>query len=184
MICKNYNHSDILNNELHANLSREQVKEQMYGKWRGAWKCIFGEGKFSLEEMQHLSIEKKKYQQIFLLHLKLIDGCRIFLQHFFNKIFYWLLFCNNFNIDFVLYNLNIRKYFMAIVRLMMLIKQTKSWNIFKSCRKACKKYFRLHCFEDAPKVVEAAANANMQCVVIKQCTNKMNLLLIKTPLHL
>lgn len=163
--------SDILNNELHANLSREQVKEQMYGKNEEVLVRIFGEGKFSLEEMQHLSIEKeKKYQQIFLPHLKLIDGLQDFLQQSIQQNILLAIgsAAINFNIDFVLDNLNIRKYFAAIVSADDVDKSKPNPETYlKVAEKLQKNTSDCIVFEDAPKGVEAAANANMQCVVIK-----------------
>ncbi|MDQ6813276.1 MAG: HAD family phosphatase, partial [Bacteroidota bacterium] len=102
--------SDILNNELNANLTTEQVKKEMYGKNLEVLVRVFGEDRFTMEEMNLLSIEKeKRYQKAFLPELKLISGLSRFLE---------LVKAKNikmgigsaaipFNIDFVLDNLHI-----------------------------------------------------------------------------
>ena len=66
---------DILNNDLGASLSKEEVKQQMYGKNHELLVRIFGENRFTVEEMNALSFEKeKRYQQAYLPKLALIPG--------------------------------------------------------------------------------------------------------------
>jgi len=68
----------LLNNDLNAGLNHEEVKSQMYGKNSELLIRVFGEQKFSEEEMDFWSIEKeKRYQKEYLPHMKLIDGLRI-----------------------------------------------------------------------------------------------------------
>ena len=50
----------VLNNDLGANLSWEEVKSHMYGKNTELLVRVFGPDRFTDEEMNHLSIEKEK----------------------------------------------------------------------------------------------------------------------------
>ena len=57
---------DMLNNELGARLSWEQVKQEMYGKNEELLMRVFGKDRFSTDEMQHWSLEKeRRYQAAF-----------------------------------------------------------------------------------------------------------------------
>jgi beta-phosphoglucomutase-like phosphatase (HAD superfamily) len=72
---------DILNGNLRAGLSREQVKNQMYGKNGELLERIFGKGHFTDTQVITLSAEKeKRYRQAFRPHLALIDGLPAFLK--------------------------------------------------------------------------------------------------------
>src|SRR5436305_9395026 len=65
----------VLNDELGAGLTREQVKSHMYGKNSELLIRVFGKDKFTREEMDRISIEKeKRYQQEYRPHLQLIPG--------------------------------------------------------------------------------------------------------------
>ena len=108
----------ILNDDLGANLSWEEVKSHMYGKNSELLIRIFGKDRFTPEEMDRLSIEKeKRYQQEYKPHLKLIPGLQQFLEkaHALNIPMAIGSAAIMFNIDFVLDNLNIRHFFKAIV---------------------------------------------------------------------
>jgi hypothetical protein len=50
---------DILNDELKAGLTREQVERQMYGKNEELLVRVFGEGRFTGEEMATISRKKE-----------------------------------------------------------------------------------------------------------------------------
>ena len=54
---------NIVNNTLNAGLTFEQVKVQMYGKNEELLVRIFGEGKFTNEEMASLSMQKEQQYQ-------------------------------------------------------------------------------------------------------------------------
>jgi HAD superfamily hydrolase (TIGR01509 family) len=161
---------EILNNDLHAGLSSEAVKKEMYGKNSELLVRIFGEGRFTNEEMDKWSLEKeRRYQQAYLPELRLIDGLDAFLAHAKKK--GTLLAIGsaaiNFNIDFVLDNLGIRHYFSAIVSADdVTISKPHPETYLKLAGMLKVKPAECLVFEDAPKGVEAAANAGMQSVVI------------------
>ena len=162
--------SDILNNDLKAGLSGEAVKKEMYGKNSELLVRIFGEGRFTGEEMDRWSLEKeRRYQQAYLPELKLIDGLDTFLER--AKERGTLLAIGsaaiNFNIDFVLDNLGIRHYFSAIVSADdVIISKPDPETYLKLADMLQVKPAECMVFEDAPKGVEAAANAGMPSVVI------------------
>ena len=63
---------NLLNNELGGNFTLDEVKPQMYGKNPEVLVRILGSNRFTMDEMNRLSIEKeKKYQQEFLPYLEL-----------------------------------------------------------------------------------------------------------------
>src|SRR2546423_760293 len=104
-------------NDLGANISMEQMREECYGKNHELLERIFPV-RFTLDEKNTLSIEKeKKYQEEFRPNLKLIDGLQEFLKKAHNqKIKIGIgSAAIMFNIDFVLDGLNIRKYIDAII---------------------------------------------------------------------
>ncbi|MGN6800936.1 MAG: HAD family hydrolase, partial [Ginsengibacter sp.] len=72
---------DILNNDLKAGLSVEEVKVQMYGKNVELLDRIFGEDYFTAERKSELSVEKeRRYQQAYRPNLSLIKGLQQFLE--------------------------------------------------------------------------------------------------------
>lgn len=160
----------IMNDELAANLPYEAVKKEMYGKNHEVLERVFGKDKFSLSEMERLSIIKeKRYQDGFRPHLALLPGLSDFLIQ--AKKADVLMAIGSaaipFNIDFVLDGLNIRDYFSAIV----------SADDVKTSKPDPETFLQAaqllgiapeDClvFEDAPKGVEAAQNAGMNCVVV------------------
>ncbi len=160
----------ILNDDLGANLSWEEVKSHMYGKNSELLIRIFGKDRFTQEEMDRLSIEKeKRYQQEYKPYLQLIPGLHQFLEkaHALNIPMAIGSAATMFNIDFALDNLNIRHFFKAIV-------SGEDVHISKPHPETYLKAAQLlniepgNClvFEDAPKGVEAAQNAGMPSVVL------------------
>lgn len=156
-------------NELGANLTMEQVKAECYGKNHDLLDRIFP-GRFSMEEKDRMSIEKEKqYQQEFKPHLKLIKGLDSFLEK---------AKANNikmavgsaailFNIDFVLDGLNIRHFIDSIVGADDVEYSKPHPETFVKCAEYLAiPYNSCIVFEDAPKGVEAAANAGMNCAVL------------------
>ena len=162
--------SDILNNDLKANLSRDQVRKEMYGKNQEVLIRIFGDQKFTEDEMNNLSVEKeRRYQKAFLPELKLIDGLDEFLRKARAKQIKMAIgsAAIPFNIDFVLDNLQLRDFFSAIVSADDVTTSKPHPETFLNAATL------LHAtpadcivFEDAPKGVEAAQNAGMKTVVL------------------
>src|SRR5262245_4725950 len=73
--------SDILNNDLKAGLTYDEVKAQMYGKNDEVLARIFGENFLPPHEVRELSVEKeRRYQRAYLPDLKLIKGLSEFLD--------------------------------------------------------------------------------------------------------
>ncbi len=162
--------SDLLNNDLHAGLSYEQVKAQMYGSNDELLIRVFGKGHFTQKQMRELSLEKeRRYQQAFLPELKLIAGLEEFLNMAAEKNIQMAIgsAALRLNIDFVLDNLPIRHFFQAIVSAsdVQVSKPhpetyLRAAGLLKVDPSSCM------VFEDAPKGVESAANAGMQSIVL------------------
>jgi HAD superfamily hydrolase (TIGR01509 family) len=156
-------------NSLGANLSPERVKEECYGKNHELLERIFP-GTFSEQEKDRMSLDKEReYQAAFRPQLQLIPGLHAFMA------------CAQaggvkmaigsaairYNIDFVLDGLDIRKYIDAIVSADDVVKSKPDPETFLKCADALKiDYKDCLVFEDAPKGVEAAFNAVMDCLVI------------------
>lgn len=159
-----------MNDELGANLSWEAVKKEMYGKNSEVLERVFGKGRFTEEEMNALSIDKeKRYQSEYIDHLRLIPGLQQFLEKA-NALKIPMAIGSAaimFNIDFVLDNLNIRHFFSAIVSADD-VQHSKPHpeTYLKAARQLGIAPQNCLVFEDAPKGVEAAQNANMPCVVL------------------
>lgn len=156
-------------NELGANLNLERVKAECYGKNNELLERIFP-GRFSEEEKNRMSIEKEtEYQQLFKPHLKLLPGLHDFLQKAKERNIKMAIgsAAIMFNIDFVLDNLNIRHYFDAIVSADDVSLSKPNPETYLLCAKQLN-ILPQDClvFEDAPKGVEAAANAGMDCFVL------------------
>jgi len=120
--------------------------------------------------MHKLSVRKEKmYQEIFLPHLKLIDGLPEFLEHAYKEHIPMAIATAAipFNIDFVLDNLNISHYFKAIISAHDVKESKPHPEVFLKAAQALNTAPE-DCivFEDAPKGVEAAQNAGMKAVVI------------------
>lgn len=160
----------LLNDELGAGLSEDQVKMQMYGKNSEVMERVFGKGRISVEEADRLSLEKeKKYQAAYLPHLKLIEGLGAFLETAHNRNIPMGIgsAAIPFNINFVLDNLHLRHYFSAIVSADDVERSKPDPETYLKAASLLQTAPQ-HClvFEDAPKGVEAAMNAGMQAVVL------------------
>jgi beta-phosphoglucomutase len=168
--------TEILNNDLKAGLKPEQVKSQMYGKNSELLIRVFGEGRFTNEEMEHWSLEKeKRYQKAYLPHLSLIKGLREFLEKALEKKILMAIgsAAIPFNINFILDNLDIRKYFSAIVSADDVSTSKPHPETFLKAADLIKtKPSNCLVFEDAPKGVEAASAAGMKCVVLTTMHNR------------
>jgi HAD superfamily hydrolase (TIGR01509 family) len=161
---------NILNEDLGANLSMNQVKEQMYGKNTEVLNRIFGKDRFTKEEMDILSVGKeKRYQAAYRPQLKLIDGLDEFLCESKNEGI--LMGIGSaaipFNIDFVIDGLNIRHYFTSIVSADDVVESKPDPETYvKGAAELGVLAEECIVFEDAPKGVEAAKRAGMKAVVL------------------
>lgn len=162
--------TEILNKDLNAKLSREQVRSQMYGKNSELLVRVFGEGKFTDDEMEFWSLEKeKRYQKAYLPHLKLINGLKDLLDKAFKNRIPMAIgsAAIPFNIDFVMDNLQMGKYFSAIVSAEDVgISKPHPETFLKAADLLNVNPPDCLVFEDAPKGVEAANSAGMKSVVL------------------
>ena len=160
----------ILNDDLGAKLSREEVKLHMYGKGEEMLVRVFGEGRFSDNEMIKLIKDKEtSYQEAFRPHLKLIKGLDTYLAEAHKKGVKMAIgsAAINFNIDFVLDGLNLREYFQAVVSADDVKESKPDPETFLACAdKLGIKPENCIVFEDNPKGVESAMLGGMKCVVI------------------
>lgn len=160
----------ILNEELKAGLTYDQVRSQMYGKNSELFIRVFGQGKMTNDQMEFWSMEKeKRYQQSYRSHLQLINGLDEFLKraHELNIPMGIGSAAIPFNIDFVLDQLGIRKYFSAIVSAEDVeVSKPDPETFLKAARLLNTAPADCLVFEDAPKGVEAARNAGIPCVVL------------------
>ncbi len=161
---------NILNDDLGANLSWEQVKEQMYGKNTELLIRVFGKDRFTQEEMDILSVEKeKRYQAEYRPLLKSINGLNEFLIA--SKHAGILMGIGSaaipFNINFVLDGLDLRHYFTSIVSADDVIESKPDPETYlKGASELGVLPEQCIVFEDAPKGVEAAKRAGMKAVVL------------------
>jgi beta-phosphoglucomutase len=109
---------EILTNDLKSNISYEDTVLQMYGKNSELLERVFGKGHFTQKQMDEFSMEKeRRYQAAFKPHLKLIDGLGEFLEKAHQAGIKMAIgsAAIPFNIDFILDNLDLRKYFPVVV---------------------------------------------------------------------
>lgn len=161
---------DILTNDLKSEITFQETILQMYGKNSELLERVFGKGYFTQQTMDELSMEKElRYQAAFKPHLKLIDGLGEFLEKSHAKGIKMAIgsAAIPFNIDFVLDNLNIRKYFPVIVSANDVILSKPHPETFtKGAELLNVEYAKCLVFEDAPKGIEAAQNAGMQSIAL------------------
>ncbi|MGJ7029821.1 HAD family hydrolase [Niabella hirudinis] len=160
----------ILNEELNAGLSREEVDRQMYGKNGEVLDRIFGSGRFSETEKEALSLRKEQiYQEAYLPHLRLIPGLERFLERAATGQIPMAIgtAAIPFNVDFVVDRLHIRRFFQTIVTANDVSKSKPNPETFLACAEALN-VAPSDClvFEDVPKGAEAAQNADMDTVII------------------
>ncbi len=156
-------------NDLGAGISESRVKEECYGKNHELLERIFP-GRFTEEEKNVMSLEKeKKYQQRFKPHLHLLPGLQDYLEQSHQAGVKMAIgsAAIMLNIDFVLDNLHIRHYFDVLVSADDVANSKPHPETYIQCaEKLLLQPQECLVFEDAPKGVEAALNANMDCVVI------------------
>lgn len=156
-------------NQLGAPLSIEEVKHQCYGKNDELLERIFP-GRFTMEEKLKLGADKEAvYRVEFKPHLKLIPGLEVFLKNAHQKNIKMAIgsAAITSNIDFVLDNTDIRKYFESVVSADHVVQSKPHPETFIKCANNLKVHpSECIVFEDTPKGVECAQNANMKAIVI------------------
>ena len=142
----------------------------MYGKNAELLIRVFGKEKFSIDEMNAISLEKeKRYQQEYRPHLRLIPGLQQFLEKAYAQKIPMAIgsAAIMFNIDFVLDNLGIRHFFQTIVSADDVIYSKPDPETYtKAALQLGVPASGCLVFEDAPKGVESALNAGMKSVVL------------------
>lgn len=142
----------------------------MYGKNSELLVRVFGENRFTEEEMEFWSIEKeRRYQKAYRPHLQLIKGLQDFLIRAYEKGIPMGIgsAAIPFNIDFILDQLDIRKYFDVIVSADDVdISKPHPETFLKAARLLNTEPASCMVFEDAPKGLEAAYRAGIPCAVI------------------
>lgn len=160
----------ILNDDLNAGLTLDQVKQQMYGKNHELLDRVFGKGTLSEETIAFYSGKKEElYQELYRPHLELIPGLGELLRKADESGISMAIgsAANNSNIDFVLDNLDIRSYFKAIVSADNVAESKPNPEVFlKGAKLLGVAPESCIVFEDVPKGAEAALNAGMKAVII------------------
>ena len=156
-------------NDLGADISLAQMKEECYGKNDELLERIFPR-RFSADEKTRMSYAKEAaYQQAFKPSLQLLSGLDVFLAKASKENISMAIGSAAilYNIDFVLDGLNIRHYFPTIVAAEHVKKSKPDPETYIRCADLIGIPYR-DCivFEDAPKGVEAAENAGMKTVVL------------------
>jgi beta-phosphoglucomutase len=161
---------DVITKDLGANLTKDEVRSQMYGKNDEVLRRIFGETKFREFDFPAISQAKEeRYQQIYKPYLDLLPGLFHFLDEAKKKNVVMAIgsAAPPFNIDFVLDNLKLRHYFKAVVSADDVVESKPHPEVYqKAAKLLLAEPSSCIVFEDAPKGVEAAANAGMACVVV------------------
>ena len=161
---------ELLNNKMGKTIGWNEVKQQMYGNNAEVLERIFGGGKFSNEEILVLETEKEQsYQNAFFPHLKAVEGFKEFIDKLKNRNIKMAIASAAipFNIDFILDGLNICSYFSAIVSAKdVLASKPHPETFLKAADMLHTTPVDCIVFEDAPKGVEAAARAGINCIVI------------------
>lgn len=156
-------------NALGADISLDRAKEECYGKNHELLERIFP-GVYTEAEKDRMSLEKEHaYQKEFRPLLKSINGFEPFLKSAHSQGIKTAIgsAAITFNIDFVLDGLHIRNLIDAIVSADDVANSKPHPETFIKCAEAINTSPK-NClvFEDAPKGVEAAQAAGMDCVVI------------------
>ena len=162
--------SQLLNGELGAAMDHAAVKAQMYGKNGELLDRVFGKDYFTPEKVEELSYKKEHlYQAAYLPDIKLIDGLGGFLRRAQQLGIPMAIgtAAIMFNVDFILDNLQIRKYFSAIVSADDVATSKPDPETFlQGAGKLGVEPANCIVFEDAPKGVETALNAGMKAIVV------------------
>ena len=160
----------LFNHDLGGQFTWEEVKPQMYGKNQEVLVRMFGAERFTVAEMDRLSLEKeRRYQHEFRPHLALLPGLAAFLEAAHQRGIPMAIgsAAIPFNIDFVLDTLHIRHYFQAIVSADdVVLSKPHPETFLKAAARLGVAPADCLVFEDVPKGAEAARNAGMAAVVL------------------
>ncbi|WP_186756559.1 HAD family hydrolase [Echinicola salinicaeni] len=160
----------LFNEDLGADLSWDEVKQEMYGKNPEVLERVFGKNKFTPQEAEDWSMEKeRRYQKEYLPHMKLIPGLDGFFERAKSKSVQMAIgsAAIPFNVDFVLDHLNLRDYFSAIITAdNVAVSKPHPETFLLGAEALGVEAEDCIVFEDAPKGVEAAQNAGMKAVVL------------------
>lgn len=155
--------------ELGATISIEKTREECYGKNSELLERVFP-GRFSEEEKERIGAQKeKKYQEEFKPRLRLLDGLDSFLAHTKKAGIKMAIGSAAImsNINFVIDGLHIRHYFDAVISADQVTLSKPEPETFMRCAEELgMSSGDCLVFEDAPKGVESAVNAGMDCVVL------------------
>lgn len=160
----------VLVNELGAKLSFEQVSAEMYGKNSELLDRVFGKGSFTPEQVSQIEMAKERqYQAIYQTVMEPLTGLISFLEK--AKAAGIQMGIGSaaipFNIDFVLDGLAIRHYFSTVISAFDVPVSKPDPAVFlKGAAALGVDPKDCIVFEDAPKGIEAAANAGMRAVAI------------------
>lgn len=161
---------EILTNDLGTQLSWDEVAREMYGKNKEVLARIFGQARFTDEEIIRLSNQKEKsYQALYQPKLEGLPGLIPFLEK--SKAAGIKMGIGSAaildNIQFVVDGLNIRSFFDSIVGAEHVQESKPHPETFLKVASALGvQPSDCIVFEDAPKGVESALNAGMQCIVL------------------
>lgn len=159
----------ILNN-LGANYTLAQTTAQCYGTGREMFARVFP-NKYTQAEVDAIVLKKEKaYQKAYLPFLKPIHGLKTFLEEAKKQNIKMAIgsAAMRFNIDFVLDNLKLRHYFDAIISGDDVAQSKPHPETYEKCAAALGvRPYECIVFEDVPKGVQSAANADMLAVVIE-----------------
>ncbi len=161
---------EILTNDLGTQYSWDEVAREMYGKNAEVLARIFGQDRFTNEEVVRLSNQKeKRYQALYKPKLGGLPGLIPFLEKS-NAAGIKMGIGSAAildNIQFVVDGLNIRSFFDSIVGAEHVQESKPHPETFLKVA-ADLQINPADCivFEDAPKGVEAALNAGMNCIVL------------------
>jgi beta-phosphoglucomutase len=160
----------VLNDDLKAGLTIEEVRSHMYGKNHELLERVFGAGRFTLEESNRISRKKEdRYQEMYRPHMKLLPGLPELLERAASVNIKMAIgsAAIPYNIDFVLDTLHIRHYFQAIVSAEDVLNSKPDPETYlKAAELLAVNPSDCLVFEDAPKGVEAAQRAGIQSVAI------------------
>lgn len=156
-------------NDLGASISMEQTKLECYGKNSEVLERVLP-GRFTDAEKHAISLAKEtRYQEEFRPQLRLIEGLDDVLRDWHGRGVRMAIGSAAilFNVDFVLDGLSIRHYFDAIISADDVHRSKPDPETYLRCAGSLG-LEPADClvFEDAPKGVESARNAGMDCVVI------------------